>query len=124
MQKLPEVPDRKKGWRMRKEKRQPHDKEEQAFFLFQAVTSELITSFVHFAVHARIQNIYRDKKHEKSPTIIALKTLEQASLPFFSLFRRILDTNSQENSGCQKPSEKIIVLSNNYGEFSKSGHYS
>ena len=41
LQKLPEVPDGKKGWRMRKEKRQPLAKEEQAFFLFQAVTSDI-----------------------------------------------------------------------------------
>ena len=46
MQKLPEVPDGKKGWRMRKEKRQPIDKGEQAFFLFQAMTSDLTTSLL------------------------------------------------------------------------------
>ena len=46
LQKLPEVPDGEKGWRMRKEKRHPLDKEEQAFFLFPAVTSNLTTSLL------------------------------------------------------------------------------
>ena len=45
MQKLPEVSDGKKGWLMRKEKRQPLDKEEQVFFLFQAVTIWSTTPF-------------------------------------------------------------------------------
>ena len=56
LQKLPEVPDGKKGWRMHKEKRQPHDKGEQTFFLFQAVTSVLTTPFccLVFGHHAYV----------------------------------------------------------------------
>ena len=56
LQRLPEVPDGKKWWRMHKEKRQPLDKEEQAFFLFQAVTSDLTTPFccLVFGHHAYI----------------------------------------------------------------------
>ena len=43
MQKLPEVPDRQKGWRMRKEKRNLPTGGNR-FSLFQALTGELITS--------------------------------------------------------------------------------
>ena len=47
MQKLPEVPNRKRRWRIHKrKKRPPLDKGDQAFFLFQAVTSGLATSLL------------------------------------------------------------------------------
>ena len=47
MQKLPEVPNRKERWRIRKRKKGiPLDKGDETFLLFQAVTSVLITSLL------------------------------------------------------------------------------